>query len=352
MPSLNSRPLPTISLPAISNALPNCSIIITSIFAPTKAVKEFAALRDCQLVVVGDQKSPADWSEANVTYLSVADQEALGFRLSTKLPFNHYGRKMMGYLYAIRAGAELIVDTDDDNIPYDDWHFPASEGTFATSPKNRGFVNIYKNFTSHHIWPRGYPLDLIRNQAHVLQDAEFSEEKVKIGVWQGLSDGDPDVDAIFRLVDNAEVFFDKRPPIVLAEGTLCPFNSQNTAIRRELFPLLYLPAYVTFRFTDILRGLVAQPIMWASGYRLGFTKATVLQVRNPHDYVKDFESEIPCYLHPNRVIAAVRRAIDPGNTVSENLRRAYAELALENIVSAEEIDLLELWLADVAALTN
>jgi hypothetical protein len=85
---------------------------------------------------------------------------------------------------------------------------------------------------------------------------------------------------------------------------------------------------------------------------LGFTEATVIQVRNPHDYVKDFESEIPCYLHPNRVIAAVTRAIDPSNTVSENLRRAYAELAKENIVSAEEIELLDLWLADMGSLTK
>jgi hypothetical protein len=327
-------------------------IVITSIFAPTKAVKKFASLSDYKLVVAGDKKSPANWEEANVTYLSVADQEAAGFRMSEKLPFNHYGRKMVGYLHAIREGAEVIIDTDDDNIPYEDWSFPATEGTFATSPANRGFVNIYKNFTSHHIWPRGYPLDLILNHDHNLRESELTTEAAKIGVWQGLADSDPDVDAIYRLVDNTEVFFDKRAPIVLAEGTLCPFNSQNTAVRRELFPLLYLPAYVTFRFTDILRGLVAQPILWAHGYRLGFTQATVLQERNPHDYVKDFESEIPCYLHPNRVIAAVSRAIDKSVTVGENLRRAYAELAQENIVTAQELELLDLWLEDVASLTN
>lgn len=327
------------------------SIVITSIFAPTKAVAKFAALADYRLIVAGDKKSPAEWSAPNVTYLSVADQEAAGFGLSAKLPFNHYGRKMMGYLHAIRAGAQVIIDTDDDNIPYDDWAFPALTGAFATAPAGKGFVNIYKSFTSHHIWPRGYPLDLILDPDHNLKEAALTTEPATIGIWQGLADSDPDVDAIYRLVDNTEVFFEKRPPIVLPEGTLCPFNSQNTAVRRELFPLLYLPAYVTFRFTDILRGLVAQPILWAHGYRLGFTAATVLQERNPHDYVKDFESEIPCYLHPNRVVAAVTRAVGPGHTVSENLRRAYAELAKENIVSTQEVELLDLWLADVAALT-
>jgi hypothetical protein len=331
---------------------PRTSIVITSIFAPTEAVNKFAALPNYKLVVAGDRKSPADWAQDGAEFLSVSDQEALGFQMSAKLPYNHYGRKMMGYLHAIREGAEAIVDTDDDNIPYDGWKFPALEGSFDTAPAGKGFVNIYKNFTSHHIWPRGYPLDLILNADHNLREEELTQQPTKIGVWQGLADSDPDVDAIYRLIDNTEVFFDKRSPIVLPEGTLCPFNSQNTLVRRELFPLLYLPAYVTFRFTDILRGLVAQPIMWAHGYRLGFTQATVLQVRNPHDYVKDFESEIPCYLHPNRVIAAVQRAIQPGHSVSDDLRAVYDELAKENIVTAAEVELLDLWLADLAALTT
>ena len=209
---------------------------------------------------------------------------------------------------------------------------------------------MYKSFTTHHIWPRGYPLDLIRDAAHDLQEADLRRQPSTIGVWQALADGDPDVDAIYRLTDNTEVFFARRPPIVLPEGTLCPFNSQNTAVRRELFALLYLPAYVTFRYTDILRGLVAQPIMWAHGYRLGFTQATVRQVRNPHDYVKDFADEIPCYLHPHRVVALVQRAIDPALPLAENLRCAYAALAAEGLVPAQELELLDLWLADVQQL--
>lgn len=330
---------------------PVASIVITSIFSPTKAVVKFAALPGYHLIVVGDAKSPADWSTPGATYLSLADQEAAGFCLTQQLPRNHYARKMVGYLVAMRAGAQLIIDTDDDNVPYDSWAFPPLRARYPTTPPQRGFVNLYKNFTQQPVWPRGYPLSLILKEANNLKDNELTAREAVVGIWQGLADGSPDVDAIYRLVDNREVFFHKRPPIVLAEGTLCPFNSQNTATRRELFPLLYLPAYVTFRFTDILRGLVAQPIMWAHGYRLGFTEATVLQERNPHDYMQDFASEIPVYLHSAQIIAAVTRVITQKNTVSENLRRAYAELAKEAIVTAQELALLDLWLADVELLT-
>ncbi|MBC6988284.1 STELLO glycosyltransferase family protein [Hymenobacter sp. BT491] len=324
------------------------SIVITSIFAPTVAVQKFAQLAMHQLVVAGDKKSPQDWESPDTVYLSIDAQEDLGFKLSSKLPYNHYGRKMMAYLYAIRDGAELIIDTDDDNIPYEDWSFPALEGDFLTAPDNLGFVNIYKTFTDKHIWPRGFPLDLITKESSRLRSEQLATASAKVGIWQGLADGDPDVDAIYRLIDNTECFFNDHASVVLGEGTLCPFNSQNTAIRRELFPLLYMPAYVTFRFTDILRGLVAQPIMWTHGYRLGFTKATVVQERNPHDYMRDFESEIPCYLHPNKVIEIVKASISPANSISENLYAAYVGLQQADIVSSQEIELLSLWLEDIA----
>src|SRR5258705_7967900 len=93
-------------------------IVITSIFKPTEAITAFAGLRDHHLVVVGDKKTPAGWQHANCTYLSVDDQASLAASLANVIPFNHYGRKMLGYIYAMRQGADIIIDTDDDNIPY------------------------------------------------------------------------------------------------------------------------------------------------------------------------------------------------------------------------------------------
>ena len=156
------------------------------------------------------------------------------------------------------------------------------------------------------------------------------------------------MDAIYRLTGNAPCSFDQRPPVVLERGTLCPFNSQNTLFAKPLFPLLYLPTFVTFRFTDILRSLVAQPILWLMDYRLGFTSATVTQERNPHDYLKDFEMEIPCYLHPERVVEAVGAAIQPGRSVGDNLMLAYAALVKAQIVPDQELRVLEFWLQDLA----
>lgn len=323
------------------------SIVITSIFEPSEAVRKFAALRDSELIVVGDLKTPLGWACADVRYLGVEDQKAMPFLLPGAMPYNHYCRKMVGYLDAISRGAEIIVDTDDDNIPKDGWGFPDFNGSFSTAVTSHSFVNIYQLYTNKRIWPRGLPLQLITRDFGLAQTLE--KRDARVGVWQGLADEDPDVDAIYRLTDDSPTYFESRGPVVLPAGVVTPFNSQNTQFRRECFPLMYLPTYVTFRFTDILRGLVAQPIMWEAGFQLGFVDATVVQKRNPHSYMRDFESEVPMYLHGERVIDIVKDAIRRERSITDNLHAAYEALLLEDVVVKQELLTLEAWLRDISS---
>jgi hypothetical protein len=211
-------------------------------------------------------------------------------------------------------------------------------------PENSGYINIYNLFSDQKIWPRGFPLRLITEKT--IPSDPIEKRDTNVGVWQGLADEDPDVDAIYRLTSNEICNFNDHPPVVLGSHSICPFNSQNTAFRKELFALLYLPTFVTFRFTDILRGLVAQPIMWQHGFQLGFTNATVIQKRNIHDFVKDFESEIPMYLYTEKVVELVNKTVSNGRSVEDNLYNAYQELFKHEIVDSREIETLEAWLKD------
>lgn len=317
-------------------------IVITSIFPPTEAVRAFAAREDYHLVVVGDRKSPADWHQDGCVYLGVEDQIALNASMASLIPYNHYGRKMMGYIYAIQQGADIIIDTDDDNIPYQDWAFPSFEGEFTTSSPALGWVNIYHHFSEQRIWPRGLPLRHISDSRDKLT-WQPQALPARVGIWQGLANEDPDVDAIYRLTSNEPCNFVDRDPVVLEKGTVTPFNSQNTAFHKELFPLLFLPSFVTFRFTDILRGIIAQPILWQHNYRLGFLKATVVQKRNEHDYFKDFESEVPMYLHAEKSLKAVAEAVGRGS-IKDDLLAAYQALLAIGVVEERELTVLEEWL--------
>ncbi len=326
------------------------SLILTTINPPSRAVCEYANLRDWEVLIVGDKKTPVDWRSPNVTYLGPGDVRSRRHRIHSDLPWNHYGRKMLGYLEAIARGATTIAESDDDNIPYDGWAFPNFGGTFATTPADLGYVNIYSLFSKQAIWPRGLPLRRVLDPASSIDRNGLVDTEVQVGIWQGLADGDPDVDAIYRLVSGSACTFEPGSPVTLGSGTFSPFNSQNTAFREDVFPLLYLPAFVNFRYTDILRGVVAQPILHAAGLQLGVCQATVFQERNDHDFMRDFESEVPMYLTVERAHNTACEAVSSGATVQANLQAVYAALRHIDVVTDDEVRLLDAWLEDVERL--
>src|SRR4051794_9789695 len=75
-------------------------VVVTSIFEPTPAVQAYATIARGRLVVVGDKKSPSEWHCDGVDYLAPETQNSLGYALADALPWNHYARKMLGYLRA------------------------------------------------------------------------------------------------------------------------------------------------------------------------------------------------------------------------------------------------------------
>lgn len=329
----------------MDNSSPLKAIVITTIFPPTPATEAFSRIEGYRLYVVGDRKTPSDWNLDGAEFISVARQEQMRYRLTAHLPWNHYCRKMIGYLKAMEDGSECIADTDDDNIPKPGWGFPEYGASYLKSAGGLGFVNIYSLFASQPIWPRGLPLNMITSGNHIGNSLGIKD--CLVGVWQGLADEDPDVDAVYRLTSNKPCYFNEHEPVVLGKGTVSPFNTQNTLFRRELFSLLYLPVTVTFRFTDILRGLVAQPIMWQHGYELGFVGATVVQKRNPHDYMKDFLSEVPMYKHAEAVVDIVASSLRSSDNIDDNLFRAYEALVRHEVIMKEEMTALEAWLNDI-----
>ena len=54
--------------------------------------------------------------EIRLVFLSYEDQVKMSSNLVKRLPWNSFGRKNIGYLYAIAQGAKVIFDFDDDNI--------------------------------------------------------------------------------------------------------------------------------------------------------------------------------------------------------------------------------------------
>lgn len=325
-------------------------IIITTINRKSEAITAFEKRKDWHIVVVGDKKSRFIPSSDNLTFLSVEEQLKLNYRFSRLCPFNHYARKNIGYLYALQQGADIIYDTDDDNFPYEDWSLPAFTCGNRIDGEGSRFINVYRHFTDAFAWPRGFPLDEIKN-ARQHRYSVKKDKDVNIGVWQGLTDDEPDLDAIYRLIFDKKIKFDKKESIYLGKGHFCPANSQNTFWQKQAFPYLYLPATTSFRFTDILRGYIAQRLMWEQDLHLGFTGAAVYQDRNPHDIMKDFHDEVEFYLQTKRIVEILDH-LDMAGDGFENLRKVYEALHKSSIVPADELNYLNAWLDDHRSLVE
>jgi hypothetical protein len=331
----------------------NTALVITSISTPNAvlaACAEGSKAHGVDFIVVGDTKSPPDFQLPGCDFWGIERQRSLSSSLASILPERHYARKNLGYLIAMKRGAEVIIETDDDNSPYEDFWKERASLQRTNLLVNRDWINVYRFFTDALIWPRGFPLEHIRKPMVTLDSKD--ENDLYCPIQQGLADDNPDVDAIYRLTMPLPQRFSCGNSIALSKGSWSPFNSQNTTWFKEVFPLLYIPSYCSFRMCDIWRSFVALRICWANDWGVLFHGPTVCQERNDHDLLKDFADEVPGYLNNTKICEHlatlnIKKGVD---NIGDNLRKCYQELISLDLVKGDELQLLDAWLADICSL--
>lgn len=325
--------------------------VITTIQGPTECMNNFASAwpgEDGSLLIVGDSKGPFEYDLQKTTLLDIETQRHSKWNLTRILPEKHYARKNLGYLHAIDSGATTIYETDDDNQPKGNWTV-RDLSCESISIDAKGWYNVYGDFSKEKIWPRGLPLNEVLTD-HAVSRGDRLQKNCPI--QQGLADGSPDVDAVWRLILDKNIQFDRGDSVRLKKGTWCPFNSQSTWWWKEAYALMYLPSYCPFRMTDIWRSFVAQRCLWELGYDLVFHEAEVHQERNPHDPMLDFKDEVPGYLRNEEIrqcLEAVELEAGQGYATS-NLRKCYDALVKIELIPQKEMELIDAWIADLGSL--
>jgi hypothetical protein len=326
-------------------------LVITSIAEQNNPVLEKFAREssECNIpfIVIGDKKSPKDFNLKGCDYYSIKRQQTLSFGLVKGLPYNHYARKNLGYLIAMSQGAEIIMETDDDNIPLEGFWNRPFRTIKAHLLENTNWVNVYKYFTDAHIWARGFSLENIQDNLPPLENQILADCPIQ----QGLTDENPDVDAIYRLTMPLPFRFKKSENIALGNNSICPVNSQNTTWFKEAFPLLYLPSGCSFRMTDIWRSFIAQRIAWTCGWSVLFRNSTMWHQRHDHNLLDDFRDEISGYENSALLCHSLKTLdLKPGKeNIPENMIRCYTKMVDLNLVDKSEIILLKAWIKDVCS---
>lgn len=321
--------------------------IITTINHPTSAIKKLVD-SGLHVVVVADKKTPADWTCKGCCFLSVEQQLQMNYKIIKQLPWNHYCRKNIGYLYAIEHGATIIYDTDDDNILDCDQLsiLPSTCSHMMVCSSSTGVMNPYAYFGQKTVWPRGFPLEYVRRN----NGCTMQQQSCHPLIQQGLVDNDPDVDAIFRLTREMPIFFEKSEPISLNVGTMAPFNSQNTIFHYDAFWGLAIPVSAAFRVSDIWRGYWVQRLLWDIGGNLSFTQAAVVQERNIHDFLKDYQDELDLYSHAGTLIKFLRQWNSESPNLGDRILDLHQALIANNFFGTKELDFMKAWLEDLKAI--
>ena len=292
---------------------------------------------DMAFFVVGDEQTPErecrellrDLGPAE--YYSPEDQRRLGYESVELLNWRHPGRRSIGFLEAVRAGADVIVSADDDNLALDDSYFNTFDsilggpfhGLQATS--RRGWVDAgwFLQPPVHH---RGFPHQLW----HPFSPPELQTVvDARVGVAAGLWLGDPDIDAVTRMV-NMPTCLAASPVtdagFVVDPSCYSPFNSQNTAFVRELLPvLLMLTPYG--RFDDIWSSYVAERVMREHGWVVHYGRPYVWQERNDHSLIRDLGVEIEGMEATLRFTEALDSMPLQGKAILDDAARVFELLA-------------------------
>ena len=259
-------------------------IVTTTINPPTKAVKLFQAMKDWDLVVIGDRKTPKDYYLERGVYMDPARQEKYDKELSDAIGWNCIQRRNFGLLVAHDMKADIVAVVDDDNIPLAGW----GENLFIGQEIE---VNYYEtdlpafdpigatNYPK--LWHRGYPLQLLSKRNYGTKTRTRVRADVQADFWNG----DPDIDAICRMEYAPECDFDPAA-FPIASNKLSPFNSQNTFLAGNVLNNYFLYPHVG-RMDDIWAAYYVQ----AKDYRVVYGKASVFQDRNVHDLTRDMRQE-------------------------------------------------------------
>lgn len=281
-------------------------------------------------VISGDLKTPGfDTSKFScpVEYLSVDDQKK--YECSEPMGWNKIMRRNIALLRAIEHKPDYILLIDDDNLPekdyFDRWYAlltkPAKKVASASSKKGEVAWHNYLRSSDAKIdmHPRGFPVMFKYKSKVTIKDSKPIDPK-NIGAFQGISLGDADIDAMTRIVYPDKISKIKEKNYCLKD-VWSPYNTQNTLISKELFPLAFVWPFCG-RYDDIYSSYVWQQFLFNKGMYVHVGDAINFQDRGIRNNLKDLANETEGYLNAHLVWERIRKiqSTDPIEFLEELIK--------------------------------
>lgn len=334
------------------------ALVLTTINVPEVLRLYRACEPGIRFFIIGDRKSDDVATRAlintipNSVYYDVEQQADMGFGHNAFLPDNCIQRRNLGFLEALKWGADAIVSIDDDNSPLDLAYFAPVQtqlrwpcyGLMFEGEHGAWFDAglLLRPYAKH----RGIPHDASRKGKLV------PAVKKKIGVVAGLCMGDPDIDAVTRMAIRpiiGDVNALGAAGVMVQPSTWTVFNSQNTGVLRELVPAWAMLPHCG-RFDDIYASLIVQRVARDRELHVHFGDPFVWQSRNAHDLVKDLRAEIDGYENVTKLAGLLDMTILPNKSVIGDCRVIWDAIRAAGLLPVETCTSMYAYLADCETL--
>lgn len=286
---------------------------------------------DVMFFIAGDRKSPdheiVDMLADVPNHVYFGADWRNEWKCSKLIGFNTLARRNIAFLEALKWGADVIVSWDDDNIPVATDYFNRFAWALGHPFHGIRLLGLYNWFdpgrllappTSH----RGFPI----SQKSTIVIGHI--ETARIGVAAGLVLGDPDIDAVTRITASPDV---QQITAIGQVGAVVDlynwtvFNSQNTAVIRDLIPAWFMMPNVG-RHDDIYASLIVQRVARERNLHVHFGQPFTYQQRNEHDLLADLRAEISGMENVVKLADLLDSIILVGKNTIDDTRKIYQTL--------------------------
>ncbi len=245
-----------------------------------------------KLIVAGDVNTPVDLHEY-VTALNgrflIPEHPFPGMNYVTMRCIQ---RRNAAIWFAFVHGFDYVLTVDDDNTPVSDSFArdlcdEIGHSSRTTIGSRSGFLNL-GDICVPSFHQRGTPYG-VSTPMDPYSYASY-ETPPTVVVAQAMVLGDPDCDAIDRMINRPDVRAVQNR-IVVTPGTYAAFNSQATAWRRDWAPVMAVLPHVG-RYDDIFAAFIFHRLAKTYNVALYAGDPVVKQDRNEHNLVKDLAAEL------------------------------------------------------------
>lgn len=197
-------------------------------------------------------------------------------------------------------------------------------------------------------WPRGLPMEDIKISSKTGDMQLYYHTNIKmtkIGVIQSLADNDPDVDALYRLVQPLPFSFkESMKPCLVPSDRLAPYNAQATLFYYNTLWSLILPTTVHGRVADIWRSYITMRLCRELDIHLVFSPPMVIQIRNAHDYLADFDAEDDLYKRSGTLVKQLSSWQPSTTTLPGMIEELWIYLYERDYFGLDDVILLQKWI--------